>query len=104
MDSLRLQENKKTKEVYRKMYVWNKQGFKRVKGNRNIKKHHRDLRTVCQAILQISKRKDGKWFVDIFNDTQNLELNVTLKKVLKHRSHGKFHRSVACKSFMVELG
>lgn len=23
---------------------------------------------------------------------------------MKHRSHGKFHRSIACKSLMLELG
>ncbi|CAI9272062.1 unnamed protein product [Lactuca saligna] len=68
------------------------------------KKCRRDLRTGCQAMLRISKGKDGEWFVDVFNDKHNHELSITPTKVMKHRSHGKIHRSMACKSLMVELG
>ncbi|XP_023739809.1 protein FAR1-RELATED SEQUENCE 7-like [Lactuca sativa] len=100
-------KNKTTKDFYRKMYVCNKQGFKRLKGANscgNTKQRRRALRTGCEAMLRISKRKDGKWFVDIFNDTHNHELSITPTKVMKHRSHAKFHRSMACKSLMVEFG
>ncbi|CAI9260010.1 unnamed protein product [Lactuca saligna] len=54
-------------------------------------------------MLRISKKKDGKWFVDLFDDTHNLELSITPTKVMKHRSHTKFHRTVECKSLMVQL-
>ncbi|GJV49792.1 FAR1-related sequence 5-like protein, partial [Tanacetum coccineum] len=68
------------------------------------KKRRRDVRTGCEAELRISKTKGGKWCVDIFNDTHNHDLTTTPTKVMKHRSHNKFHRSMACKSLMVELG
>nr|KAJ0198302.1 hypothetical protein LSAT_V11C700351870 [Lactuca sativa] len=99
-------KNKTTNEPYRKMYVCNKQGFKRLKANSSgvAKKQRRNLRTGCQAMLRISKGKDGIWFADMFNDTHNHELSVTPTKVMKHRSHGKLHRSLACKSLMLELG
>ncbi|XP_023733474.2 protein FAR1-RELATED SEQUENCE 7-like [Lactuca sativa] len=100
-------KNKTTNEAYRKMYVCNKEGFKRSKTNSSCvgaKKQRRDLRTGCQAMLRISKGKDGLWFVDMFNDTHNHELSTTPTKVTKHRSHGKLHRSLACKSLMIELG
>ncbi|GKA44673.1 FAR1-related sequence 5-like protein [Tanacetum coccineum] len=100
-------KNKTTNEVYRKLYVCNKEGFKRRKAdssNEVSKKRRRDVRTGCKAELRISKTKDGKWCVDIFNDTHNHDLTPTPTKVMKHRSHNKFHRSMACKSLMVELG
>nr|KAJ0196864.1 hypothetical protein LSAT_V11C700381740 [Lactuca sativa] len=100
-------KNKTINEAYRKMYVCNKEGFKRLKANSSCgyaKKRRRNLRTGCKAMLRISKGKDGKWFVDMFNDTHNHELSITPTKVMKHRSHGKSHRSLACKSLMVELG
>ncbi|KAI3779313.1 hypothetical protein L2E82_08985 [Cichorium intybus] len=100
-------KNMTTNEAYRKLYVCNKEGFKRKKAGTscgNLKKPRRELRTGCKAMLRISKTKDGKWIVDIFNDTHNHELSITPTKVMKHRSHGKFHRSLACKSLMVELG
>lgn len=100
-------KNKTTNEPYRMIFVCNKQGFKSLKGKGLCgiaKKHRRNLRTGCQAKLWVSKGKDGKWFVDIFNDRHNHELSTTPTKVMKHRSHGKIHRSMACKSLMVELG
>ncbi|XP_023728883.1 protein FAR1-RELATED SEQUENCE 7-like [Lactuca sativa] len=99
-------KNKTTNEPYRKSYVCNKQGFKSLKGNSLCgvaKNRRRNLRTGCKAMLQISKGKDGEWFVDVFNDTHNHNLSTTPTKVMKHRSHGKIHRSM-CKSLMVELG
>ncbi|XP_021979423.1 protein FAR1-RELATED SEQUENCE 7-like [Helianthus annuus] len=99
--------DKTTNDPYRKKYVCNKQGFKDLKCNSStghVKKRRRDLRTGCEAYLRISKSKDGKWLVDMFNDVHNHELTVTPTKVMKHRSHGKFHRSMACKSLATELG
>ncbi|KAI3721972.1 hypothetical protein L2E82_32993 [Cichorium intybus] len=100
-------KNKTTNEHYRKIYVCDKEGFKRSNDNTssgNEKKRRRDVRTGCKAMLRISKQKDGKWFVDIYNDTHNHGLSMTPTKVMKHRSHAKFHRSMECKSLMVELG
>ncbi|XP_076941553.1 protein FAR1-RELATED SEQUENCE 5-like [Bidens hawaiensis] len=99
-------KNKTTNEHYRRMYVCNKEGFKDLKCKSSVgdvKKRRRDLRTGCNACLRI-KKKDGKWFVDVFNDSHNHELTVSPTKVLKHRSYGKFYHSLACKSLMAELG
>ncbi|XP_021971520.1 protein FAR1-RELATED SEQUENCE 5-like [Helianthus annuus] len=99
-------KNKTTNDPYRKKYVCNKQGFKDLKSNSSsgdVKKHRRDLRTGCEAFLRISKSKDGTWFVDMFNDVHNHELTVTPTKVMKHCSHAKFHRLMACKSLATEL-
>lgn len=57
----------------------------------------------CEAMLHNLKRKDGKWFVDIFNDKHNHDLSLTSTKLMKHQSHGKFFRLMACKSLMVDL-
>ncbi|XP_076936630.1 protein FAR1-RELATED SEQUENCE 12-like [Bidens hawaiensis] len=70
-------------EPYRRMYVCNKEGFKDLKSNNSsgdAKKRHRDLRTGCEAFIRISKGKDGKWIVDMFNDIHNHELILTPTK------------------------
>ncbi|KAJ0437935.1 putative transcription factor FAR family [Helianthus annuus] len=98
-------KDKTTNEPYRRKYVCNKEGFKDLKrdSSKGDVKRRRDLRTGCEAFLRISKGKDGKWLVDKFNDSHNHELTVTPTKVMKNRSHGKFHRAEACKSLMSEL-
>nr|KAJ0225756.1 hypothetical protein LSAT_V11C100006250 [Lactuca sativa] len=99
-------KNKGTNEPYRKTLVCDKEGFKREDGNTSIgneKKRRREVRIGCKAMFRISKKKDGKWFVDLFDDTHNHELSMTPTKVMKHRSHAKFHRTMECKSLMVEL-
>ncbi|KAM0067290.1 putative transcription factor FAR family [Helianthus debilis subsp. tardiflorus] len=100
-------KNKITNEPYRRKYVCNKEGFKDMKPNSStgvVKKRRRELRTGCEAFLRITKGKDGKWFVDRFNDSHNHALTVTPTKVMKHRSHGKFHCSVTLKALLSELG
>ncbi|XP_052624883.1 protein FAR1-RELATED SEQUENCE 5-like [Lactuca sativa] len=100
-------KHKTTKEPYRKIYVCDKEGFKWLDDNASSgieKKRRRDVRTGCKAELRISKMKDGKWFVDSFKDTHNHDLSMTPTKVMKHRSHGKFHRTMECKSLIVQLG
>nr|KAJ0202625.1 hypothetical protein LSAT_V11C500275730 [Lactuca sativa] len=100
-------KHKTTKEPYRKIYVCDKEGFKRLDDNASSgieEKRRREVRIECKAELRISKNKDGKWFVVSFNDTHNHELSMTPTKVMKHRSHAKFHRLTECKSLMVELG
>ncbi|CAI9277855.1 unnamed protein product [Lactuca saligna] len=100
-------KNKTTNEHYRKTYVCNKEGFKCLKVNNSIGKvikRCREVRTGCKAMIQISKQKDEKWIVDKFNDTHNHALSLTPMKVMKHRSHGKFHRTIECRSLMVQFG
>nr|KAJ0226681.1 hypothetical protein LSAT_V11C100034580 [Lactuca sativa] len=99
-------KNKGTNEPYRKILVCDKEGFKREDGDTSSgleKKRHREVRIGCKAMLRISKRKDGKWFVDLFDDTHNHELSITPTKVMKHRSHSKFHHTMECKSLIVQL-
>ncbi|GJZ35995.1 FAR1-related sequence 5-like protein [Tanacetum coccineum] len=99
-------KNKVTNEAYGRKFVCNKEGFKDLKGKGHDggdKKRRRDLRTGCEAFLRINISKDKKWFVREFKNAHNHELTVTPTKVMKHRSHGKFHRSMACKSLMSEL-
>ncbi|XP_076933474.1 protein FAR1-RELATED SEQUENCE 7-like [Bidens hawaiensis] len=100
-------KNKTTNEAYLRKYVCNKEGFKDLKCDGSAgeaKKRRRDLRTACEAFIQISKGKDVKWSVDAFTSAHNHKLTASPTKVMKHRSHGKFHRSLVCKSLMLELG
>ncbi|XP_052621639.1 protein FAR1-RELATED SEQUENCE 5-like [Lactuca sativa] len=100
-------KNPKTNEPFRKIYVCNKEGFKRMDkkdSSENEKKRRRDIRTGCQAKLRITRQEDGKWLVDSFNDTHNHDLTMTPTKVMKHRSHSNFHRSIEGKSLMVQFG
>ncbi|XP_076892033.1 protein FAR1-RELATED SEQUENCE 5-like [Bidens hawaiensis] len=88
-------------------YVCNKEGFKDLNSKSSsgeVKKRCRDLRTGCEAFIRISNSKEEKWIVDMFNDVHNHELILTPTNVMKYRSHGKFHRSMACKSLMSKLG
>ncbi|GJZ11713.1 copia protein [Tanacetum coccineum] len=99
-------KNKVTNEAYERKFVCNKEGFKDLKGkgpDGGNKKWRRDLQTGCEAFLRININKDKKWFVKEFKNAHNHELTATPTKVMKHRSHGKFHRSMACKSLMSEL-
>ncbi|XP_042751995.1 protein FAR1-RELATED SEQUENCE 5-like [Lactuca sativa] len=100
-------QNKTTNEHYRKTYVCNKEGFKCLKVNNSsgkVIKRRREVRTGCKAMIQISKQKDEKWIVDKFNDKHNHALSLTPTKVMKNRSHGKFHRTMKCRSLMVQFG
>lgn len=95
-----------TNEVFRKQYVCNKQGFKALRSSDShgiSKKRRRDTRTGCEAMLRVTKTDDGKWIVDYFNDKHNHPLNFTPSKVVKHRSHAKFHRSKLCRDLITEL-
>ncbi|KAJ9535115.1 hypothetical protein OSB04_un001806, partial [Centaurea solstitialis] len=92
-------KNKITNEAYRKMYVCNKEGFKKLKVDSSgvdTKKRRRNLRTGCEAGIRVSKMKDGKWVVDQFNDIHNHELTTTpTKEILSF---------CGMKSLMVKLG
>ncbi|KAK2987804.1 hypothetical protein RJ640_024431 [Escallonia rubra] len=94
------------KQVYRKQLVCNKQGFKCLKDKRHIgrqPKRRRETRIGCEAMFQISLSKDGYWFVEKFNDVHNHEMIGTPSKVIKYRSHSRFHRSRACKRLISDF-
>ncbi|KAK2976731.1 hypothetical protein RJ640_018204 [Escallonia rubra] len=95
-----------TGAIFRRQFVCNKEGFKRVddkKPNVN-KKRRRDLRTGCEAMMQVTlSKKLGVWVVDKFQDVHNHPLTTIASKVIKHRSHSKYHRTNVCKSLVSEL-
>ncbi|KAK3014046.1 hypothetical protein RJ639_008040 [Escallonia herrerae] len=95
-----------TGAIFRRQFVCNKEGFKRVddkKPNVN-KKRRRDLRTGCEAMTQVTlSKKLGVWIVDKFQDVHNHPLTTTTSKVIKHRSHSKYHRTNICKSLVSDL-
>ncbi|KAK3005696.1 hypothetical protein RJ639_017622, partial [Escallonia herrerae] len=67
-------------------------------------KRRRDLRTGCEAIMQVTlSKKLEMWFVDKFHDVHNHPLTSTPSKVIKHRFHSKYHRINVCKSFVADL-
>uniref|UniRef100_A0A7N0VE28 SWIM-type domain-containing protein n=1 Tax=Kalanchoe fedtschenkoi TaxID=63787 RepID=A0A7N0VE28_KALFE len=89
-------------EVIRKEYVCNKEGFKNVVPQTiDHKKRRRDARTGCQAKIEIGQ-KSGKWVVDKFSDEHNHPLT-SPNKVLKHRSHCKYHKSIEGKKLIYDL-
>ncbi|KAK2988813.1 hypothetical protein RJ640_018145 [Escallonia rubra] len=100
-------KNRMTNEIFRRQFVCNKQGFKKLDDKRQLGKQlkrHRDTRTGCGAMMQITlSKKLGMWVVDKFEDIHNHPLSATPSKVVKHRSHSKYHRSAACKRLVYTL-
>ncbi|KAK2972449.1 hypothetical protein RJ640_003875 [Escallonia rubra] len=52
--------------------------------------------------MGIALSKTGEWVVDKFLDSHNHDMN-TPSKVIKHRSHRKFHRTMACKKLIFDF-
>ncbi|KAK2981640.1 hypothetical protein RJ640_000206 [Escallonia rubra] len=95
-----------TSAIFRRQFVCNKEGFKKVNDKRpNVnEKRCRDLRTGCEAMMQVTLSKMlGVWVVDKFQDVHNHPLTTTPSKVIKHRSHSKYHRTNVCKSLVSDL-
>ncbi|KAK2976177.1 hypothetical protein RJ640_012463 [Escallonia rubra] len=95
-----------TGAIFRRQFVCNKEGFKKVDDKRpNVnEKRRRDLRTGCEAMMQVTLSKMlGVWVVDKFQDVHNHPLTTTPSKVIKHRSHSKYHRTNVCKSLVSDL-
>ncbi|KAK2990353.1 hypothetical protein RJ640_000799 [Escallonia rubra] len=95
-----------TGAIFRRQFVCNKEGFKKVDDKRpNVnEKRRRDLRTGCEAMMQVTlSKKLGVWVVDKFQDVHNHPLTTTPSKVIKHRSHSKYHRTNVCKSLVSDL-
>ncbi|KAK3028587.1 hypothetical protein RJ639_038377 [Escallonia herrerae] len=95
-----------TGAIFKRQFVCNKEGFKRVddkKPNVN-EKRRRDLRTGCEAMMQVTlSKKLGVWVVDKFQDVHNHPLTITPSKVIKHCSHSKYHRTNVCKTLVSDL-
>ncbi|KAK2978895.1 hypothetical protein RJ640_011994 [Escallonia rubra] len=95
-----------TGAIFMRQFVCNKQGFKKLDDkrlNRN-EKRRRDLRTGCEAMMQVTlSKKLGMWVVDKFQDVHNHPLTTTPSKVIKHRSHSTYHRTNVCKSLVADL-
>ncbi|KAK2967840.1 hypothetical protein RJ640_001782 [Escallonia rubra] len=94
-------KNRMTNEIFRRQFVCNKQGFKKLEDKRQLRKQlkrHRDTRTGCGVMKQITlTKKLGVGVMDKFEDIHNHPLSATPSKVVKHRSHSKYHRFVECK-------
>ncbi|KAK3042427.1 hypothetical protein RJ639_000151 [Escallonia herrerae] len=79
-----------TSAIFRRHFVCNKEGFKKLDDKRpNVnEKRHRDLRTGCETMMQVTlSKKLGAWVVNKFQDVHNHPLTTTPSKVIKHRSH-----------------
>ncbi|KAK2979572.1 hypothetical protein RJ640_016246 [Escallonia rubra] len=86
-----------TGAIFRRQFMCNKQGFKKLDDKRlnGNEKRHRDLRTGCEAMMQVTLSKNlGTWVVDKFQDINNHPLTTTPSKVIKHHSHSKYHRTI----------
>ncbi|KAK2989347.1 hypothetical protein RJ640_013528 [Escallonia rubra] len=95
-----------TGAIFRRQFVCNKEGFKKLDDKRpNVnEKRRRDLRTGCEAMIQVTlSKKLGVWVVDKFQDVHNHPLTTTPSNVIKHRSHSKYHRTNVCKSLVSDL-
>ncbi|KAK2965697.1 hypothetical protein RJ640_022224 [Escallonia rubra] len=95
-----------TGAIFRRQFVCNKEGFKKLDDKRpNVnEKRRRDLRTGCEAMIQVTlSKKRGVWVVDKFQDVHNHPLTTTPSKVIKHRSHSKYHPTKVCKSLVSDL-
>ncbi|KAK2990920.1 hypothetical protein RJ640_028697 [Escallonia rubra] len=95
-----------TGAIFRRQFVCNKQGFKKLDDKRlnGNEKRRRDLRTGCEAMMQVTlSKKLEMWVVDKFQDVHNHPLTSTPSKVIKHRSHIKYHRTNVCKSLVADL-
>ncbi|KAK2993489.1 hypothetical protein RJ640_015173 [Escallonia rubra] len=100
-------KNRMMNEIFRRKFVCSKQGFKKLDDKRQLGKQlkcHRDTRTGCGAMMQIIlSKKLGMWVMDKFEDIHNHPLSGTPSKVVKHRSHSKYHHSAACKWLVYTL-
>ncbi|KAK3026276.1 hypothetical protein RJ639_041225 [Escallonia herrerae] len=65
-------------------------------------KRHRETRTGCDAMMGNALSKSEEWVVDRFLDSHNHDMN-TPSKVIKLRSHRKFHRTMACKKLIFDF-
>ncbi|KAK2991777.1 hypothetical protein RJ640_015511 [Escallonia rubra] len=95
-----------TGAIFRRQFVCNKQGFKKLDDKRlnGNEKRRRDLRTGCEAMMQVTLSKSlGMWVVDKFQDVHNHPLTTTPSKVIRHRSHSKYHRTNVCKSLVADI-
>ncbi|KAK2979472.1 hypothetical protein RJ640_001356 [Escallonia rubra] len=98
-------KSRTTRKLIKRQFVCNKEGFRSSKDKRQIgreTKRRRETRTCCGAMMGITLSKSREWVVDKFLDTHNHDTN-TPSKVIKHRSHRKFHRTTTCKKLIIDF-
>ncbi|GJY52591.1 FAR1-related sequence 5-like protein [Tanacetum coccineum] len=90
--------HKKTNEIYRRTFVYNKEGFKDMNDKRHLGdnvKRRCITRTGCEAMMQVTLLH-GQWVVDKFISEHNHPFDLP-SHALKQRSYSIFHRSHECK-------
>ncbi|PWA41812.1 protein FAR1-RELATED SEQUENCE 5 [Artemisia annua] len=95
---------KKTNEIYRRIFVCNKQGFKDMNDKRHLGdnvKRRGITRTGCEAMMKVTLLH-GQWVVDKFISKHNHPFDLP-SHVLKQRSHSIVHRSHECKDVVTLL-
>ncbi|KAK2965128.1 hypothetical protein RJ640_005291 [Escallonia rubra] len=78
-----------TGAIFRRQFVCNKQGFKKLDDKRlnENEKRRRDLRTGYEAMIQVTlSKKLRMWVIDKFQDVHNHPLTTPPSKVIKHHS------------------
>ncbi|GJT42964.1 protein FAR1-related sequence 5 [Tanacetum coccineum] len=101
------QENrrKKTNEIYKNIFVCNKQGYKDMNDKRHLGddvKRRCIVRTGCEAMMQVTLSDLGEWVVDNFISEHNHDLDLP-SHVLKQQSYSIFHHSHQCKGVVTLL-
>ncbi|GJT20165.1 FAR1-related sequence 5-like protein [Tanacetum coccineum] len=90
-----------TKEIYRHVFVCNKEGYKDMNDKRTTKNVKRRCikRTGCNAMIRVKLSNDEKWVVENFLDEHNHPFDIP-SHVPRQWSHKSFHRSKECKDLV----
>ncbi|GKC33325.1 FAR1-related sequence 5-like protein [Tanacetum coccineum] len=93
-----------TKEIYRHVFVCNKEGYKDMNDKRTTENVKRRCikRTRCNAMIRVKLSNDEKWVVEKFIDEHNHPFDL-LSHVPRQWSHKSFHRSKECKDLVTLL-
>nr|XP_043626178.1 protein FAR1-RELATED SEQUENCE 5-like [Erigeron canadensis] len=91
-----------TNEIYRQVFVCNKQGYKNAKRMKNDGKPRCIKRTGCKATLQVTLSTLGTWVVDKFLDDHNHPLDDP-SRAPQQWSHKVFHRTKECRDLVTLL-
>ncbi|GKD99994.1 FAR1-related sequence 5-like protein [Tanacetum coccineum] len=93
-----------TKEIYRHVFVCNKEGYKDMNDKRTTENVKRRCikRTRCNAMIRVKLSNDEKWVVEKFLDEHNHPFDIP-SHVPRQWSHKSFHRSKECKDLVTLL-
>nr|GEU67190.1 protein FAR1-related sequence 5-like [Tanacetum cinerariifolium] len=101
----KVSRRKVTNEIYSRIFVCNKEGFKDMNDKRRLGddvKRHSITRMGYKAMIQVTSSKHGEWVVKKFNDEHNHPLDIP-SHVIKQHSHSIFHRSSECRDIVTLL-